>query len=93
MATQRCLHGTCSESRAYLLPVLIWQQDGAPPHFGVGVRDFLNQQFHEWIGHRGTTEWPPRSCDLTPCDFSLWGILKNDVFAQKPQDLHRNYDR
>ncbi|KAJ4439610.1 hypothetical protein ANN_07738 [Periplaneta americana] len=54
-----------------------------------GMRDFLNKQFHEWIGSRGTTEWPPRSCDLTPYDFSLRGILKNDVFAQKPQDLHQ----
>ncbi|KAJ4438750.1 hypothetical protein ANN_14701 [Periplaneta americana] len=40
--------------------------DGAPPHFGVEVRDVLNQQFHEWIGRRGTTKWPPRSCDLQP---------------------------
>ncbi|KAJ4429987.1 hypothetical protein ANN_22191 [Periplaneta americana] len=54
-----------------------------------GVRDFLNQQFHEWISHHGTTKWPPRSCDLMPCDFLLWNILKNDVFAQKPQNPHQ----
>ncbi|KAJ4449697.1 hypothetical protein ANN_01101, partial [Periplaneta americana] len=62
--------------------MLIWQQDGAPPHFGVAERDVLNKQFHEWIGRRGTTEWSPRSCDLTPCDFSLRSILKQ-------QDLHQ----
>ncbi|KAJ4428020.1 hypothetical protein ANN_24034 [Periplaneta americana] len=50
-------------------------QDGARSHLGVGVRNFLNQ-----IGRRGTTEWPPRSCDLPPCDFSLWGILKKIMF-------------
>ncbi|KAJ4447049.1 hypothetical protein ANN_09038 [Periplaneta americana] len=46
-------------------------------------------QFHEWIGRYCTTEWRRRSCDVTPCDFSLWGILKNYVFAQKPRDLHQ----
>ncbi|KAJ4442160.1 hypothetical protein ANN_12026 [Periplaneta americana] len=55
----------------------------------ITARDFLNQQFHEWIGRHGTTEWPPRSCHLTPCDFSMWDILKNYVFAQKPHDLHQ----
>ncbi|KAJ4446580.1 hypothetical protein ANN_13277 [Periplaneta americana] len=67
----------------------IWQQGGAPSHFDVELRDFLNQQFHKWIGRRGTTECPPRSCGLTPYDFLLWGILKNDVFTQKSQNLHQ----
>ena len=25
--------------------------------------------------------WPPRSPDLTPCDFSLWGFVKDTVFV------------
>jgi hypothetical protein len=28
----------------------------------------------------GTTCWPPRSPDLTPCDFFLWGYIKDRVF-------------
>ena len=24
--------------------------------------------------------WPPRSPDLTPCDFFLWGFVKDTVF-------------
>ena len=32
-------------------------------------------------------EWPPRSPDLTPCDYSLWGHLKNKVFVTPPCDL------
>lgn len=27
----------------------IWQQDGAPPHYGVDVRHFLTDTFYEWI--------------------------------------------
>ncbi|XP_046685554.1 uncharacterized protein LOC124371263 [Homalodisca vitripennis] len=62
---------------------LIWQQDGAPPHYGVIVRDFLNENFNKWIGRRGTIEWPPRSPDITPMDFSVWGILKNEVLFRQ----------
>ena len=32
-------------------------------------------------------EWPPRSPDLTPCDFFLWGYLKNKVFSTPTQDI------
>jgi len=32
-------------------------------------------------------EWPPRSPDLTPLDFFLWGYLKQKVFSTPPQDL------
>lgn len=41
----------------------IWfQQDGAPAHFGLEVRQFLDQMFpHQWIGRRGEIEWPARS--------------------------------
>ncbi|GFW51479.1 putative LOC100569746 [Trichonephila clavipes] len=31
--------------------------------------------------------WPPRSCDLTPLDYFLWGYLKSLVYADKPQTL------
>ncbi len=26
--------------------------------------------------------WPPRSPDLSPCDFFLWGYLKDQVYAE-----------
>ena len=29
----------------------------------------------------------PRSPDLTPCDFFLWGHLKNRVYQTPPQDM------
>jgi len=32
-------------------------------------------------------EWPPRSPDLTPCDFFLWGYLKSKIFTTPPADI------
>ena len=29
-------------------------------------------------------KWPPRSPDLTPCDFFLWGYLKAKVYTSPP---------
>ena len=49
---------------------LFFQQDGAPPHFVLSVRDYLNEVFPQrWFGKRGSIEWPPCSPDLTPMDF------------------------
>ncbi|GFY13839.1 putative LOC100569746 [Trichonephila clavipes] len=31
--------------------------------------------------------WPPRSCDLTPLDYFLWGYVKSLVYADRPQTL------
>ena len=27
--------------------------------------------------------WPPRSTDLTPCYFFLWGYIKSKVYAER----------
>ena len=32
-------------------------------------------------------EFPPRSPELTPLDFYLWGTLKNVVYRRKPATL------
>jgi hypothetical protein len=69
-------------------PKMIWQQDGAAPHYGKIVRDYLDDTFVRWIGRREIVEWPPRSPDLIPCDFSLWGIVKDRVYAQNPRDIN-----
>ena len=56
-------------------PWIIFQQDGAPPHWGSDVRRFLDAAFlNRWIGRDGPTPWPPRSPDITPLDFFLWGV-------------------
>ena len=33
-------------------------------------------------------EWPPRSPDLTPCDYFLWGHLKSKVYINVPENLN-----
>ena len=45
---------------------LYFQQDGAPAHYAVSVRKWLDEHFPgRWIGSRGAVEWPARSPDLT----------------------------
>lgn len=66
---------------------MIWQQDGAPCHNYRLVTQFLNQGFLEWIGKKGTIRWPPRSPDLTPLDFFLWGHIKNEVYKDQVNNV------
>nr|XP_033326117.1 uncharacterized protein LOC117220350 [Megalopta genalis] len=56
----------------------MWMQlDGCPAHYGTQIRQWLNNRFPQrWIGRDGSISWPPRSLDLTPLDFYLWGTLK-----------------
>jgi len=35
----------------------------------------------EYAQDKKMTRWPPRSPDLTPCDFFLWGFVKDTVFV------------
>ena len=62
-----------------------FQQDGHPAHSSnVAVR-VLNRTFpNKWIGRRGPHAWPPRSPDLTPLDYFLWGYVKQRVYATEP---------
>lgn len=67
---------------------IYFQQDGAPPHYSRSVRQWLDDKFPgAWIGRRGPIEWPARSPDLTPCDFFLWGFLKNIVYGRNPRTI------
>jgi hypothetical protein len=48
---------------------------------------YLNNELpHHSIGRVGEDDvalfpWPPRSPDLTPCDFVLWGYIKDLVYV------------
>jgi hypothetical protein len=67
-----------------LQPTVIFQQDGAPPHWGRIVRDYLDATFpNRWLGRNGPLAWPPRSPDIAPLDFFLWGYVKDKVYATK----------
>lgn len=69
-------------------PRVLFQLDGAPPHWGLQVRAALNVEFpNRWIGRGGSTPWPARSPDITPLDFFLWGYVKTKVYKHKITDI------
>jgi hypothetical protein len=48
-----------------------------------------------WIGRaavngdKNLLPWAPRSPDLTPCDFFLWGFVKDSVYVSPlPTSIH-----
>jgi len=69
-----------------VLRIMWFQQDGAPAHKARIVKTYLNRRFtNRWIGIGSEIhEFPPRSPDLTPLDFFLWGYVKDIVYAKKP---------
>ncbi|GFT89658.1 tc3a_0 protein [Trichonephila clavipes] len=70
------------------LTELWFQQDGATCHTARATIDLLKDTFGDRLILRfGPVNWPPRSCDLTPLDYFLWGYVKSLVYADKPQTL------
>ncbi|GFW16819.1 uncharacterized protein TNCV_2759471 [Trichonephila clavipes] len=60
---------------------LWFQQDGAPAHFSISVRNHLDATCGErWIGRGGPVHWPPRSPDLSCLDYFFWGQMKSLVY-------------
>ncbi|GFW25976.1 putative DD41D transposase [Trichonephila clavipes] len=65
-----------------------FQQDGATCHTARATIDLLKDTFGDRLISRfGPVNWPPRSCDLTPLDYFLWGYVKSLVYADNPQTL------
>jgi hypothetical protein len=57
-------------------------------HFSKTVRAWLNKKFDDrWIGRGGPISWAPRSPDLTPLDFFLWGHIKTNIYKTKVDDI------
>ncbi|GFV06713.1 DUF4817 domain-containing protein [Trichonephila clavipes] len=67
---------------------LWFQQDGATCHTARATIDLLKDTFGDRLISRfGPVNWPPRSRDLTPLDYFLWGYVKSLVYSNKPQTL------
>ncbi|GFS88060.1 DUF4817 domain-containing protein [Trichonephila clavipes] len=54
------------------------------------IPELNNHDVQELFGDRlisrfGPVIWPPRSCDLTPLEYFLWGYVKSLVYADMPQ--------
>ncbi|GFU04208.1 putative DD41D transposase [Trichonephila clavipes] len=65
---------------------LWFQQDGATCHTARATIDLLKDTFGDRLISRfEPVNWPPRSCDLTPLDYFLWGYVKSLVYADNPQ--------
>ncbi|GFU39882.1 uncharacterized protein TNCV_3840361 [Trichonephila clavipes] len=80
------LPGLFATPPAFVCQELWFQQDGATCHTARGTIDLLKYTFGDRLISRfGPVNWPPRSCDLTPLDYFLWGYVKSLVYADKPQ--------
>ncbi|GFU23237.1 putative transposable element [Trichonephila clavipes] len=67
---------------------LWFQQDGATCHTARATINLLKDTFGDRLISRfGPVNLLPRSCDLTPLDYFLWGYVKSLVYADKPQTL------
>ncbi len=62
-----------------------FQQDGATPHTARETIAFLQSHFGDRLISKSL--WPPRSPDLTPPDFFLWGCLKSRVYVNAPKTV------
>ena len=66
-----------------------FMQDGARAQISnrpnCNVRGYITRQFGaRTIGEGLGEHWPARSPELTPCDFWLWGSLKEKVYEHGP---------
>ena len=78
------------ELRRRRIPIRrVWfQQDGATAHTARASMGVLQHIFGDRLISRfADTPWPPRSPDLSMCDFFLWGTLKARVYQQKPRTV------
>ena len=76
------------ESEARNLHDIWFQQDSATCHTARETMDLLRSRFGEqFISRFGPVDWPPRSCDITPLDFYLWGYVKSKCFVNKPATI------
>ena len=67
----------------------IWfQQDSATCHTAEATLDVLRPDFEDHIiSRRADGVWHPRSCDLTPLGYYLWGAIRDKYYADKPETI------
>ncbi|GFT39351.1 transposase [Trichonephila clavipes] len=81
-------HFFIPELNSHDVQELWFQQDGATCHTARATIDLLKDTFGDRLISRfGPVNRPPKSCDLTPLDYFLWGYVKSLVYADKPQTL------
>ena len=53
----------------------------------------MNASLTARLGRGGPVAWPPRSPDLTPLDYYLWGHMKTNVYETEVQSRAALRDR
>ena len=63
-------------------------QNRATCYIAEATLDVLRPVFQDRIiSRRADVIWPPRSCNLTPLDYYLWGAVKDTCYADKPETI------
>lgn len=72
------------------IDALWYQHDNAPAHTARASQDVLHELFgNNYIGRGGRIFWPPRSPDLNPLDFFLWGFIKEYEYRSEIETLEQ----
>ena len=64
----------------------VFQQDSAHSHRSNKVAQFLKEKKIKYLPPQ---EWMANSPDAAPCDYFLWGYLKNRLSRQRITDVHK----
>jgi len=69
-----------------------FQQDGAPSHKAEETQVMIGTNCPSFISvdispKRANGEWPPSSPDLSPMDYSIWGILQEEACSNPHQSV------
>ena len=71
------------------LSEMFYQMDGARGHNS--VKEQLEQKFPgRWIANHAISppiSWSPRSPDLSPLDFSFWGVIRDKIYSRAPNTI------
>jgi inhibitor of nuclear factor kappa-B kinase subunit alpha len=67
-----------------------FQQDSASSHRAQRTITFLRQNVPDLIS---PDEWPPKSPDLNPVDYFVWGVLQKEVYSVPIRDLQHLKER
>ena len=63
----------------------IWRQlDGALYRTPEAALNVLEDRL---ISRIAVIVWPPWTCDLTPLEYYLWGVIKDKCYAAKPETI------
>ena len=67
-----------------------YQKDGVTGHISNASMPEIERFFQDRIFSKNI--WPPRSPDLTPADFFLWGLLKGKVYKSTTRTFEQLKD-